>query len=200
MGETKKTDTNEVHVNPGKKADDHIQESQADEVAREATEQVEAEVSRKEELEQKLKECELKAVEASDKYVRMAAEFDNFRRRTAKERLELISTASEEVIKGLLPVLDDCERALQVLKESKDTIAAIEGTELIYNKMMSFLKGKGLSVIEAKDKDLDTEFHEAVAQFPVEDKAKKNKIVDVVQQGYLLNGKVIRYAKVVVGI
>lgn len=161
--------------------------------------QQQKELSEMELMEQKVEAAEQKAAEATDKYVRMAAEFDNFRRRTAKERIELISTAGEDVIKGLLPILDDCERALQVLKNSTDSAAAIEGTELIYNKMMTFLKGRGLAVIEAKDKELDTEFHEAVAQFPVEDKDKKSKIIDVVQQGYMLNGKVIRYAKVVVG-
>lgn len=165
----------------------------------EAGEQQQKELGEMELMEQKVVAAEQKAAEATDKYVRMAAEFDNFRRRTAKERIELISTAGEDVIKGLLPILDDCERALQVLKKSADSAAAIEGTELIYNKMMTFLKGRGLAVIEAKDKELDTEFHEAVAQFPVEDKDKKNKIIDIVQQGYTLNGKVIRYAKVVVG-
>ena len=130
----------------------------------------------------------------------MAAEFDNFRRRSARERLELINTASEEVIKGILPVLDDFERAVKVLKESDSSAAAIEGTELIYNKLFSFLKSRGLSVIEAMGKELDTEFHEAVAQFPTDDKEKKNKIIDIVQQGYMLNGKVVRYAKVVVGV
>ena len=127
-------------------------------------------------------------------------QFDNFRRRTARERLELINTASEDVIKGILPVLDDFERAIKVLKESDSSAAAIEGTELIYNKLFSFLKSKGLSVIEALDKELDTEFHEAVAQFPTEEKDKKNKVIDIVQQGYMLNGKVVRYAKVVVGV
>lgn len=156
-------------------------------------------LSEMEQMAKKVEEAEAKAAEATDKYVRMAAEFDNFRRRTAKERIELISTAGEDVIKGLLPILDDCERALQVLRQSSDSAAAIEGTELIYTKLMNFLKGRGLAVIEAKEKELDTEFHEAVAQFPVEEKEKKNKIIDVVQQGYTLNGKVIRYAKVVVG-
>ena len=156
-------------------------------------------LSEMEQMAKKVEEAEAKAAEATDKYVRMAAEFDNFRRRTAKERIELISTAGDDVIKGLLPILDDCERALQVLRQSNDSAAAIEGTELIYTKLMNFLKGRGLAVIEAKEKELDTEFHEAVAQFPVEEKEKKNKIIDVVQQGYTLNGKVIRYAKVVVG-
>ena len=144
-----------------------------------------------------------KLAEASDKYIRLAAEFDNYRRRVAKEKLDLISTAGEDVIKGLLPVLDDCERALQVLNSSTDSEAAKaakEGTELIYNKLMAYLKSKGLAPIEAIGKELDTDFHEAVAQFPVQEADKKNKVFDVTQQGYTLNGKVIRYAKVVVGI
>ena len=153
-----------------------------------------------EEIEKQLQEFKDKAAEANDKYVRMAAEFDNFRRRSARERLELINTASEDVIKGILPVLDDFERAVKVLRESESSAAAIEGTELIYNKLFSFLKSRGLSVIEAMGKELDTEFHEAVAQFPTDDKEKKNKIIDIVQQGYMLNGKVVRYAKVVVGV
>ena len=178
---------------------EQVAQEQEDEGVQGGEQQEQKELSEFELMEQKVAAAEQKAAEATDKYVRMAAEFDNFRRRTAKERIELISTAGEDVIKGLLPILDDCERALQVLRNSTDSAAAIEGTELIYNKMMTFLKGRGLAVIEAKDKELDTEFHEAVAQFPVEDKDKKNKIIDVVQQGYTLNGKVIRYAKVVVG-
>ena len=178
---------------------EQVAQEQEDEGVQGGEQQEQKELSEVELMEQKVAVAEQKAAEATDKYVRMAAEFDNFRRRTAKERIELISTAGEDVIKGLLPILDDCERALQVLRNSTDSAAAIEGTELIYNKMMTFLKGRGLAVIEAKDKELDTEFHEAVAQFPVEDKDKKNKIIDVVQQGYTLNGKVIRYAKVVVG-
>lgn len=144
-----------------------------------------------------------KLAEANDKYIRLAAEFDNYRRRVAKEKLDLISTAGEDVIKGLLPVLDDCERALQILEASTDSEAAKaakEGTELIYNKLMGYLKSKGLAPIEAVGKELDTDFHEAVAQFPVQEADKKNKIFDVTQQGYTLNGKVIRFAKVVVGI
>lgn len=144
-----------------------------------------------------------KLAESIDKYIRLAAEFDNYRRRVAKEKLDLISTAGEDVIKGLLPVLDDCERALQVLESATDSEAAKaakEGTELIYNKLMGYLKSKGLAPIEAVGKELDTDFHEAVAQFPVQEAEKKNKIFDVTQQGYTLNGKVIRFAKVVVGI
>lgn len=147
-----------------------------------------------------IEELTNKLAEANDKYIRLAAEFDNYRRRTAKERLDLISTAGEDVIKGFLPILDDCERALEVLKKSEASEAAIEGTELIFNKIMTFLKGRGVSVIDALGQELDTDYHEAVAKFPVDDKEKKNRIIDVVQQGYKLNEKVIRFSKVVVGV
>lgn len=147
-----------------------------------------------------IEELTSKLAEANDKYIRLAAEFDNYRRRTAKERLDLISTAGEDVIKGFLPILDDCERALEVLKKSEASEAAIEGTELIFNKIMTFLKGRGVSVIDALGQELDTDYHEAVAKFPVDDKEKKNRIIDVVQQGYKLNEKVIRFSKVVVGV
>lgn len=151
-------------------------------------------------LEKKVEEMEAKAAKDKDDYIRLMAEFDNYRRRTAQEKLEIVSMASVETIKGLLPVLDDCERALQVLKDSDDSDAAKEGTELIYNKLMAYLKGKGLAVIEALGQPFDTDVHEAVAQFPVQEEEKKGKVFDVVQTGYTLNGKVIRFAKVVVGI
>ena len=151
-------------------------------------------------LEKKVEELEAKAAKDKDDYIRLMAEFDNYRRRTAQEKLEIVSMASVETIKGLLPVLDDCERALQVLKDSDDRDAAKEGTELIYNKLMTYLKSKGLAVIEALGQPFDTDVHEAVAQFPVQEEEKKGKVFDVVQTGYTLNGKVIRFAKVVVGI
>ena len=153
-----------------------------------------------EELEKKTAELEEKVAKDRDDYIRLMAEFDNFRRRTAQEKLELVSMASTDTIKGLLPVLDDCERALKVLLESNDSDAAKEGTELIFSKLMSYLKSKGLAVIEAMNQPFDTDLHEAVAQFPVQDEEQKGKVFDVVQTGYTLNGKVIRFAKVVVGI
>ena len=156
--------------------------------------------ARIEELEKKVVELEAKTTKDKDDYIRLMAEFDNFRRRTSQEKLELVSMASTDTIKGLLPVLDDCERALAVLKESNDSEAAKEGTELIYHKLMAYLNSKGLAVIEAKDQAFDTDLHEAVAQFPVQEEEMKGKVFDVVQTGYTLNGKVIRFAKVVVGI
>lgn len=138
--------------------------------------------------------------ETNDKYVRLMAEFDNYRRRTAKERLELIETAGKGILEGFLPVVDDCERALKMLRESNADQSAVEGTELIYNKLVAFLTSKGLKKIEAVGKDFDTDFHEAVAQFPAPQPELKNKIIDVVQEGYMLGEKVVRFAKVVVGI
>ena len=152
------------------------------------------------EMEKKVAELEEKAAKDKDDYIRLMAEFDNFRRRTSQEKLELVSMASMDTIKGLLPVLDDCERALKVLLESDDSDAAKEGTELIYSKLMGYLKSKGLAVIDALGQNFDTDLHEAVAQFPVQDEEQKGKVFDVVQTGYTLNGKVIRFAKVVVGI
>ena len=152
------------------------------------------------ELEKKIEELENKAAKDKDDYIRLMAEFDNFRRRTSQEKLELVSVASMDTIKGLLPVLDDCERAMTVLKESNDSEAAKEGTELIYHKLLGYLQSKGLAIIEAAGKEFDTDLHEAVAQFPVQEDDKKGKVFDVVQTGYTLNGKVIRFAKVVVGI
>ena len=153
-----------------------------------------------EELEKKVEELENQVAKDKDDYIRLMAEFDNYRRRTSQEKLELVGMASTDTIKGMLPVLDDCERALAVLKDSDDSDAAKEGTELIYHKLMAYLQSKGLAVIEAKDQEFDTDLHEAVAQFPVQEEDKKGKVFDVVQTGYTLNGKVIRFAKVVVGI
>ena len=158
-----------------------------------------------EELEKQLEECRKKAEEmesrckdAKDDYLRLMAEFETFRRRSAEDRLNLVGSASADTIKGLLPVLDDIERAMAMLAESSDE-AAKQGTDLIYNKLMAYLKTKGLSIIEAKGEKFDVDFHEAVAQFPVQEEAQKGVVIDVTQTGYLLNGKVLRYAKVVVG-
>ncbi len=163
-------------------------------------EEVEKLKKSKSELETKLTATSDKLAKTEDAYVRLMAEFDTFRRRTAQEKLDMVATAAEDTIKGMLVVLDDCERAMKLLAESDDAAAAKEGTELIYGKLMAYLKSKGLTPIEAMDADFNTDEHEAVAQFPVEDADKKGKVFDVVQTGYKLNGKVIRFAKVVVGI
>lgn len=145
---------------------------------------------------------ELKASVAKEKddYIRLMADFENFRRHSAEAKLELVSSAAADTIKGLLPVLDDCERAMKMLEENSADEVAKEGTALIFNKLMGYLKTKGLEVIKAKGEKFDTDFHEAVAQFPVPEEDKKGLVYDAVQTGYTLSGKVIRYAKVVVGI
>ena len=150
------------------------------------------------ELTDNLAKVEEQIAAEKDRYLRLMAEFETFRRRSSEDRLNLISTASAKTIEGLLPVLDDCERALEMLSKSSDE-AAKEGTLLIYNKLMDYLKTQGLERIEAKGEVFDTDFHEAVTQFPAPSEELKGKVIDVVQTGYTLGGKVLRYAKVVVG-
>ena len=150
-------------------------------------------------LEKQIEELEAKASGSRDDYLRLMAEFDTFRRRTAEEKLALVKSAAADTIKGLLPILDDCEIALTQLKDSTDSAAAKEGTQLIFDKLTAYLKGLGLERIEAKGEPFDTEFHEAVTTFPAPSEELKGKVIDVVQTGYTLSGKVLRYAKVVVG-
>lgn len=153
---------------------------------------------KEEEFNKKIEEVEGKLAKEKDDYVRLMAEFETFRRRSSEDRLNLISSAAADTIKGLLPVLDDCERAMEILEKSSDE-AAKEGTSLIYTKLMDYLKTRGLAKIEAKGEDFNTDFHEAVTQFPAPSEDMKGKVIDVVQTGYTLNGKILRYAKVVVG-
>ncbi|MBE6221848.1 MAG: nucleotide exchange factor GrpE [Bacteroidales bacterium] len=152
-----------------------------------------------EEVKKKAEEEEKKASDVKADYLRLMAEFDTFRRRTAEEKLALVGSAASDTIKGLLPILDDCEIALANLEKSTDSEAAKEGTQMIFGKLTSYLKGKGLERIDAKGKDFDTELHEAVTTFPAPSEDLKGKVIDVVQTGYTLGDKVLRYAKVVVG-
>ena len=145
-----------------------------------------------------VEELKEKYDELNDKYLRLFSEFDNYRKRTAKEKIELSKTASESIMVDLLPILDDFERALQTM-ENKETDANYEGVVLIYNKFKRTLEQKGLEEINAKDAVFDTDEHEALTNVPVTDEAQKGKVLDVIQKGYKLNGKVIRYARVVVG-
>ena len=137
--------------------------------------------------------------DASDKYLRLAAEYDNYRKRTMKEKAELILNGGEKSISSILPIVDDFERALKNMETATDVAAVKEGVELIYNKFMTVLGHNGVKVIETKEQPLDTDYHEAIAVIPAPDEALKGKILDCVQTGYMLNDKVIRHAKVVVG-
>lgn len=135
----------------------------------------------------------------NDKYLRLFSEFDNFRKRTLKEKIELSKTASEDVVTALLPVLDDFERAIAALESQEDSKEALEGILLIYSKFLRTLQQKGLEELAALNQVFDTDYHEAITNIPASKPELKGKVVEVVQKGYLLNGKVIRFAKVVVG-
>ena len=134
-----------------------------------------------------------------DKYLRLMAEFENFRRRTAKERLDLIQTAGKDVIVSMLEVMDDCDRAEKQLNSADDISVQKEGIQLVFNKVRSTLQSKGVTAMESLHKDFNVELHEAITEIPVTDNKQKGKVVDEITKGYFLNDKIIRFAKVVVG-
>jgi molecular chaperone GrpE len=137
--------------------------------------------------------------ELNDKYLRLFSDFDNYRKRTAKERIELAKTAGEDFFKAILPVLDDFERGLKAMNEAADVNALKEGVDLIYNKLSSTLIGKGLEPLTSVGNVFDADIHEAITNIPAPSDDMKGKVVDELERGYALNGKVIRYAKVIVG-
>lgn len=158
-----------------------------------------APLTHEDELNKELEETQTQLADEKDKYLRLSAEFDNYRKRTMKEKAELILNGGEKSISSILPVIDDLERAVKTMETAKDVEAVKEGVELIYNKFISILGHNGVKVIETKDKPLDTDYHEAIAVIPAPTEEQKGKILDCVQTGYTLNDKVIRHAKVVVG-
>jgi len=146
-----------------------------------------------------VQDLENRLAECNDKYLRLAAEFDNFRKRSMKDRLELINTASEDIIKSLLEVLDDVDRAENQMEQSQDISQIKEGISLVFSKFKSILQQKGLKEMETAGKEFDVEQHEAIAEIPAANESDSGKIVDVISKGYLLHEKIIRHAKVVVG-
>ena len=169
-----------------------------------ATSEKESEKQKTPQSDEEKQDTELEKVqeelkELKDKYLRLSAEFDNYRKRTMKEKAELILNGGEKSITSILPVVDDLERALKNMETATDVKAVKEGVELIYNKFMSVLGQNGVKVIETKEQPLNTDYHEAIAVIPAPEDEKKGKILDCVQTGYTLNDKVIRHAKVVVG-
>ncbi|MBK8805655.1 MAG: nucleotide exchange factor GrpE [Bacteroidales bacterium] len=161
----------------------------------EVTNEQSSEKSTKSELE----EMSEKLSAMQDKHIRLIAEFDNYKKRTFKEKTDLIKSAGESILVGILPIVDDFERAMQAMQTSDDIAITKEGTLLIYNKMKAFLTQNGVKEIEAKDKPFDTDLHEAITKFPAPSDDMKGKVVEVVEKGYLLNEKIIRYSKVVIG-
>ena len=147
----------------------------------------------------KLAEAEATIAEYKDKYLRQVAEFDNYRKRTLKEKTELILNGGSKVLEALLPVLDDLERAADSMEKSNDVATLKEGVNLILSKLEKTLGAQGLKKMEAKGQAFDTDFHEAIALIPAPEEAQKNHVIDCVQTGYMLNDKVLRHAKVVVG-
>jgi len=175
--------------------DDMAVENATDEVAEEQSD-------KKEEAEEEkdpLKEAEAQIADLKDKYLRQVAEFDNYRKRTLKERAELILNGGEKTITALLPVIDDMERAIANGEKTDDPQVLREGMQLIYQKLMKALEAQGVSKITTEDADFDTSLHEAVALVPGMGDDKKGKVIDCMAPGYKLNDKVIRYAKVAVG-
>lgn len=156
-------------------------------------------MTHEEELEKELETAQETIEEQKDKYLRLSAEFDNYRKRTMKEKAELILNGGEKSLSSILPVMDDFERAIKTMETATDVQAVKEGVELIYNKFMATLAQNGVKVIETKDQPLNTDYHEAIAVIPAPSEAQKGKILDCVQTGYTLNDKVLRHAKVVVG-
>ena len=156
-------------------------------------------MTHEEELEKELETAQETIEEQKDKYLRLSAEFDNYRKRTMKEKAELILNGGEKSLSSILPVIDDFERAIKTMETATDVQAVKEGVELIYNKFMATLAQNGVKVIETKDQPLNTDYHEAIAVIPAPSEAQKGKILDCVQTGYTLNDKVLRHAKVVVG-
>ena len=146
-----------------------------------------------------LEELQYQYADLNDKYLRLFSDFDNYRKRSNAEKLELIKTAGREVIEGMLPILDDLDRALKAFEEQNVDTETLHGVELIQSKLFNFLKQKGLEPMDSQGKEFDTEYHDAMTQIPAPSKELKGKIVDVIEKGYLLNGTIIRHAKVVVG-
>lgn len=164
-----------------------------------ATEQENIELTEEEKLQKELNEANEKIATLEDKYLRQVAEFDNYRKRTIKEKAELIKNGGERAIESILPVLDDFERALANMAKDENAAEIMTGIELIYNKFTGILKQNGLQKIETEGADFNTDFHEAIAIIPAPNEALKGKVLDCVQAGYTLNDKVIRHAKVAVG-
>ena len=187
----KKVKEEELNVEePQNGADEQPQNEQAEETAP---------LTHEEELEKELEKAQETIDEQKDKYLRLSAEFDNYRKRTMKEKAELILNGGEKSLSSILPIVDDFERAIKTMETATDVSAVKEGVELIYNKFMAVLGQNGVKVIETKDQPLDTDYHEAIAVIPAPSEEQKGKILDCVQTGYTLNDKVLRHAKVVVG-
>lgn len=197
--------TNDMSQKDQETKEELKQEETLNEQAQEAAEQEtvaaeeQAQPTAEEQQAQELEKARQEVEALNDKYLRLSAEFDNYRKRTLKEKAELILNGGEKCISSILPIVDDLERALKTMEKAEDVAAVREGVELIFTKFLNVLGQNGVKVIETKEKPLDTDYHEAIAVIPAPQEELKGKILDCVQTGYTLNEKVIRHAKVVVG-
>jgi len=146
-----------------------------------------------------LEKLEFQLSEAKDKYLRLYSDFDNYKKRINRERIDLIKSAGQDIMASILPMLDDMERAIKAMSEATHVDAVKEGVQLVYQKMKSITEGKGLKAMETVGKDFDVDLHDAIANVPVKDEKQKGKVVEEIEKGYYLNDKVIRHAKVIVG-
>ncbi len=171
------------------------------ELKKEQTETSEESPKEEEKIEEELKEPTSEEImaELQNKYLRLSAEFDNYRKRTLREKMDLQVSAREDILSNILPIVDDFERGMESVEKATDIKAVKEGLKLIYTKFSGFLSQQGVKEIEAVGKTFDTDLHEAITKIPVESKKKKGKVVDIVEKGYTLREKVIRYAKVIIG-
>ncbi len=192
-----KTEQGIHYENPEENIIDDIEAAFDEEKSAEQIEQ--EEMNEIDSLTQQLAQEKEKLEKEKKEYMFLMAEFDNFRKRTVKEKSEIIKNASETVLKGLLPIVDDFERGLAAIKESEDADAVKEGMTLIYNKLVKFLEQNQVKAIDSNGQTFDPELHEAIAMVPVEDESLKGKVIDTPTKGYTINDKVLRYAKVAVG-
>ncbi|MBN1119148.1 MAG: nucleotide exchange factor GrpE [Bacteroidales bacterium] len=194
-----KTATTKTQADKNTQDNDKQTETQSEDQKHIDTKELKTLKDQVEELEKKVSDAEEASKSWNDKYLRLSAEFDNYRKRTLKEKTELTKQANGELLKDILPVVDDFERGLANIDKAEDMNSFKKGIELIYNKFVEFLRQNSVKEIDAKEKDFDIDFHEALTKIPAPNDDLKGKVVDVIEKGYLLNDKVIRYAKVVVG-
>lgn len=196
---TDKAKNKEVENAAAEAASENAQQEQENTKQSEKEPQKTSRKEKKDKTADKIKELEEAILAKDDRYLRLQAEFDNYRKRTLKEKMELTKSAGEGIFLNILPVIDDFERAIQSMENKHEESAIKEGIFLIYKRFSDFIQQNGIKEIEAKEKDFDTDLHEAITKIPAPTEELKGKIVDVVQKGYMLNDKVIRFAKVVIG-
>lgn len=198
MNTTENQNLQEEEILKNQHAEETAENKTAEQTSEEQAAQEEKELSEEEKLQKQLEEAQQTIEDQKDKYLRLSAEFDNYRKRTLKEKAELIKNGGEKAISAILPILDDLERALANMQKLDDIQAMYDGIDLTHQKFLKTLSQEGLQKMEPVGEAFDTDFHEAIALVPAPEEAQKGKVLDCVQTGYKLNDKVIRHAKVVV--